>query len=332
LADLLLPTNTVSSLTSDDAQGLSESVTPFKQALRQFRRHKIAMASLIILVILILLVVLAPFVAKYGANERVAVSGANLKAPSSKYWLGTDDIGRDMFSRIIWGGRISIAIGLAAALVSSVVGTLIGAVAGYMGGRIDDLLMRFTDVFLGMPLLVVLALVSTLVRSKKGTKGGPSVVPIWAHILGPPGSLRLVITILSLIGWMIVARLVRGSVLSLKEKEFVEASKALGASTPRILFSHLIPNSIGPIIVSATFAVAGAIAAESTLSFFGFGVDPSKGSWGALLTDSKGYIVQNKWWMVIFPSVALLITVLVVNFIGDGLRDAFDPKGSKGRA
>jgi ABC-type dipeptide/oligopeptide/nickel transport system permease subunit len=204
---------------------------------------------------------------------------------------------------------------------------MVGAVAGYKGGKIDNGLMRVTDMMLAFPILVTLLVVEQL---PKVVDGEPNLA---ARILGEPGSLRLIITLLALVGWMGTARIVRGVVLSMKEKEFIEASTALGASDWRVISRHLIPNAIGPIVVGMTFTVAIAIAAESTLSYFGFGLNTATDvSWGSLLADSKRFIVSEKWWMVLFPSLALLITILAVNFMGDGLRDALDPKQNRTRA
>jgi peptide/nickel transport system permease protein len=227
-----------------------------------------------------------------------------------------------MYSLILWGGRVSLFIGVAVAFSAAIIGTLIGAFAGFKGGRFDDLLMRWTDLFLAFPLLVALLVIRQLPEKQA-----------WARTaFGDTTSIRLTITLLVIVSWMATARIVRGQVLSLKEKEFIEAGRALGASNWRLISRHLIPNCIGPIIVAATFTVAAAIITESTLSFFGFGVQPPHVSWGNLLAGSKSYIGQGKWWLVVFPSLALLLTVLAINFIGDGLRDAFDPKQAKERA
>ena len=309
--------------TADEVQGLvPEAVSPTRLAFRRFLRHKPAVVATVILFLIALAVVLAPVLAPFGANERVAQSGSLLLPPSSDYWFGTDAIGRDLYSRILWGGQVSLFIGISVAISSAVIGTAIGAIAGFTGGRLDNILMRITDGFLAFPLLVTLLIVRQI----------PEHQPWAVNVLGPPGSIRLMVTLLTLVAWMLTARIVRGVVLSLKEKEFVEAARALGASNKRIIVRHLVPNAIGPIIVAATLTVAGAIALESTISYFGFGVDPTQASWGNLLSDSKGFVLQNKWWMVVFPSLALLLTILAVNFLGDGMRDAFDPKQSRERA
>jgi peptide/nickel transport system permease protein len=310
-----------------EAQGLtSTSLSPGRLALRRFIRHRAAMVATISLALITLVCILAPVLAPYGKNQRVDPP-VLLHPPSSQYWFGTDDIGRDLFSRILWGGRVSLFIGIAVAISAGIIGTMVGAVAGYKGGKIDNGLMRVTDMMLAFPILVTLLVVEQL---PKVVDGEPNLA---ARILGEPGSLRLVITLLALVGWMGTARIVRGVVLSMKEKEFIEASTALGASDWRVISRHLIPNAIGPIVVGMTFTVAIAIAAESTLSYFGFGLNTATDvSWGSLLADSKRFIVSEKWWMVLFPSLALLITILAVNFMGDGLRDALDPKQNRTRA
>jgi peptide/nickel transport system permease protein len=300
---------------TDAAQGLaSKSQSPAQLAWRRFKRHRPAIISLWVLGIMTLLVALAPIIAPYGQNE--ALGARQFGPPSSQFWFGTDTIGRDLLSRILWGGRVSLFIGIATAISAGIIGTAIGAFAGFRGGRIDDFLMRFTDLFIGLPLLVVLLIVRQL----------PNTQPWASTVLGPPGSIRLMISLLTLVGWMGTARLVRGTVLSLREKEFVEAARAIGARDRRIIARHLVPNSIGPIVVAMTFAVAAAIGLESTLSYFGFGVDPLAASWGNLLADTKGAVTSGYWWLVVFPSAALLLTILCVNFVGDGLRDALDPK------
>jgi ABC-type dipeptide/oligopeptide/nickel transport system permease subunit len=326
LTELLIPTVSVPAEGGDeDAQGLAvESSSPAKLAFRRYLRHRAAMVATVVLLLIALAVIFAPLIAPYTPNERVGdqrVSNVQLLSPSTKYYFGTDSIGRDLFSRILWGGRASLFIGLAVALASGLIGTAVGAYAGFRGGRFDNALMRLTDLFLAFPILVTLLIVETLPNHQK-----------WARtVLGPPGTLRLMVTLLTLVGWMSTARIVRGVVLSLKEKEFVEAARALGATDRRIITRHLVPNSLGPIIVSMTFTTAIAIGLESTISFFGLGISPIHASWGSLLSDSKGYILSGKWWLVLFPCLVLLFTVLSVNFIGDGLRDALDPKQNRHR-
>jgi peptide/nickel transport system permease protein len=308
-----------------EAQGLGQkSRSPAQLAARRYLRHHAAVVSSVILGIITLAVLLAPWIAPYGETELVGEPGSNisLQPPQAKYWFGTDSIGRDLYSLVLWGGRISLFIGIAVAISASIIGTLVGSFAGFRGGKFDNFLMRFTDLFLAFPLLVALLVIRQL----------PAKQP-WARtLLGDVKSLRLIITLLVVVSWMPTARIVRGQVLSLKEKEFIEAGRALGASNWRLISRHLIPNCMGPIAVAATFTVAAAIITESTLSFFGFGVQAPQSSWGTLLSDSKGYVIEGKWWLVLFPCLALLFTVLSVNFIGDGTRDALDPKSAKERA
>jgi peptide/nickel transport system permease protein len=303
----------------DESEGLVESVSPGRMALRRFRQHKVAMVFLVIFVIIALIVIFAPFTTRYAEIQRLPpINGRTTSSPpNAKAWFGTDSLNRDIYSRIIWGGRVSLFIGLAVAIFSSLVGTIVGALAGYRGGWIDDILMRTTDLFLAFPTLVLLLVIRNMVHNMH-----------WlSWLFGGLRSIQFMVVLLVSLGWMGVARIVRGVVLSLKEREFVEASIALGASSPRIVARHLIPNSIGPIIVSLTTSVVGAVVAESTLSFFGYGVDPAyRTSWGALLADAKGAVITGKWWLVVFPCAIFVLTILCINFIGDALRDAFDPK------
>jgi ABC-type dipeptide/oligopeptide/nickel transport system permease subunit len=233
-------------------------------------------------------------------------------------WLGTDDIGRDLYSRLIYGTRVSLLIGLFSAFISVFVGCVVGAVAGFRGGRFDDVIMRVTDLFLAFPFLVALLVVRNMFGSIK-----------WlTYIIGDVSSLRFIIFLLSFFGWMGVARIVRGQVLALKEREFIEAARASGASRGYIIKRHLLPNSIGPIMVALTFSVVGAISGEATLSFFGYGPQPGAGatSLGLLVGQAKGAVQTGFWWIALFPCLVLVIISLCINFIGDALRDATDPR------
>jgi len=279
------------------------------------------MIATVALLVVALGCIFATWVAPYGENEAVNSADGGLRkeilvAPNSQFWFGTDSIGRDLYSRVLYGGRVSLFVGIASAISAGLIGTAVGAFAGFRGGRIDDIMMRITDLFIGLPLLVLLIIMRLL----------PEKQPWAATVLGQPGSKRLMVTLITLVAWMTTARIVRGVVLSLKEKEFVEAARAVGASDKRIIVRHLVPNTIGPIVVSMTFIVAAAISLESTLSFFGFGLDPTQSSWGNLLADAGTAIITKKWWLVLFPGLVLLITILCINFMGDGLRDALDPK------
>jgi peptide/nickel transport system permease protein len=271
-------------------------------AWRRFRRHKLAMASAVVLILLALIAIFAKFVSPYSFREVDLLNAYH--GPSTKHWFGTDEIGRDEFTRVIYGGRISLMVGLAVALVAGFVGAVVGGFAGYYGGWLDNLMMRITDLFLSIPFLVILIVASRAL--------GTSTFDI--------------ILILSLFFWMGDARIVRGVFLSLKQKEFVEAARASGAKNRRIIFYHILPNVTGPIVVNLTLLVAAAILTESALSFLGFGIQPPTPSWGNLLSNAQSQVFTAPW-LIYFPGLFILITVLCVNFLGDGLRDALDPHG-----
>ena len=275
-------------------------VGQWKLAWRRLRRHRLAMVSAIILGLIAIVTIFAGVFAPKGFATLAL--DATLKGPGRGHLLGTDTLGRDELSRLIYGGRISLATGLGVALSAGFVGTLIGSLAGYYGGRLDTLLMRVTDLFLSIPLLVVLIL------AQRKTNG----------------SVLEIVIVLAAFFWMPLARIVRGMFLSLKEKEFVEAARALGASNRRIIVRHMLPNALGPIIVNVTLVVAEAILIESVLSFLGFGIQPPTPTWGNMLAESRDLATIAPW-LVWFPGLAILVTVLCVNFFGDGLRDAFDP-------
>jgi peptide/nickel transport system permease protein len=275
-------------------------LSPGQLAWLRFKRHRLAIASLAVLVLLGLAVIFAPLIARYDVIEQDLLG--MLVGPGGSHWFGTDNLGRDEFARVLYGGRISLLVGLSVALSAGIIGGLVGAFAGYYGGWADNLLMRVTDLFLAIPFLVILIIAS--------------------RAMG--GSVFDIVLILSLFFWMGQARIVRGVFLSLKEKEFVEAARACGASDARIIFGHMMPNALGPMIVNVTLGVAAAILAESSLSFLGFGIQPPTPSWGNLLNDAQNFTLIAPW-LVWFPGLAILVTVLAVNFLGDGLRDAFDP-------
>lgn len=307
-----------------DIEGLSsKSLSPRQMAVRRFLSHKPAVIAAVVLVIMILYVLLAPLTARYGINEAIfestADGGSNrYLSPRSEAWFGTDEIGRDLYSRLIYGTRVSLAIGLAAAIIGVVIGTLVGAFAGIRGGLFDDVMMRVTDIFLAFPFLVALLVTRNMLGEIS-----------WLEpLIGDRTSIRFVVFLLAVFGWMPVARVVRGQVLALKEREFIEASRALGAKTTRIVVRHLLPNAIGPILVALTFSVVVAVIAESTLGFFGYGPQVGSGatSLGILVGSSKANVLTGNWWMVVFPCGVLLLVALTINMFGDGLRDATDPK------
>jgi peptide/nickel transport system permease protein len=274
--------------------------SPGAMVWEQFRRHKPAVISIFVLMILALACYTAPIIAPYKFD---AIDLRNTKQPPTlKHYMGTDDLGRDLFTRILFGGRISLTIGITAALAGTSFGTLIGAVAGFYGGRVDNTLMRFTDVVLSIPTLPLLIVISAFTRSS---------LPIMVLVIGG-------------LSWMATARVVRGSVLSVKELDFITAARMVGMSNARIIFRHILPNTFGPIVVGATLSVGAAIITESALSFLGLGVQPPTPSWGNMLQDSQT-TMASKPWLTIFPGLAILITVLCINFIGDGLQDALDP-------
>lgn len=273
----------------------------FRLILSRIFRNKIAVTGLFFISIIFIGAVLAPIVAPYDPYK-INVHKV-LEPPSKEHIFGTDELGRDVFSRIIYGARVSLKVGIIAMGIAIIIGTLMGLIAGYYGGFIDSFIMRLVDVMLAFPtLFLILAIVA---------------------VLEP--NIYLIMVVIGLTGWMDVARLVRAEVLSLKEREFVLASKAIGASSYRIIFKHILPNTIYPVIVAATFAVGGAILIESGLSFLGLGIQPPQPSWGGILSTGKDYITVA-WWMSFFPGIAIFLTVLSFNLLGEALRDAFDPK------
>jgi peptide/nickel transport system permease protein len=271
-----------------------------------------ALASMLLLVLLVAAVFLGPLV------WRVAIDdidfSARLATPTLAHPLGTDDLGQDILARMLYGGRISMAVGLAAMLMAIFVGVLVGALAGISRGAVDALLMWLTDLFLSLPQLPLLLLVIYLFRDGLKARFGTEA-----------GVFILVVLVIGGLRWMPVARLVRAQFFSLREKEFVEAARALGASVPRQVLRHILPNALGPVIVAGTIDVAAAIIAESTLSFLGLGFPPDIPTWGRILFDSKDYLDIAPHW-ALFPGLAIFLTVLTINFVGDGLRDALDPR------
>ena len=279
---------------------------------RRFRRHRLAMVGSVILLALVLSVLVGPLVWRLPIND--IDFKAKLKGPSWSHPLGTDDLGQDLLARMLYGGRISLAVGIAAMLIASSIGTAIGAFSGFMGGVVDHTLMRITDMFLALPGLPLLLLIVYLFRDSLRKVFGPEV-----------GIFILIVAVIGGLRWMQVARLVRAQFLSLREKEFVESARSLGARPVRQVIRHILPNSMGPVIVAATIDVAAAIIAESTLSFLGLGFPPDIPTWGRILFDAKDNLDFAPHW-AIFPGTAIFLTVLSINYIGDGLRDALDPR------
>jgi len=307
--------STPASATAEAAAPLGKaraSVSPWREAWRRFKRHRLAYWSLWVLGLLVLAVLVGPFVYKVGIND--VDFKARLAPPSATHLLGTDDLGRDLMARMLYGGRISLAVGMAAMLMAITVGVLIGAIAGMARGWVDMALMWVTDLFLSLPQLPLLLLLIFLFREPLKKAFGIEV-----------GIFILIVMVIGGFRWMPVARLVRAQFFSLREKEFVEAARALGASTRRQVVRHILPNSLGPVIVAATIDVAAAIIAESTLSFLGLGFPPDIPTWGRILYDARDYMDLAVHWAM-FPGFAIFLTVLTINFIGDGLRDALDPR------
>ncbi|WP_027283186.1 ABC transporter permease [Rubritepida flocculans] len=288
---------------------------PWGEAWRRFRKHRLAMASLCVLGVLVLAVLIGPFIWTAPIDE--IDFSKRLQGPSWEHPLGTDDLGQDLLARILYGGRISLAVGFAAMSVAILVGVIVGAIAGMAGGRVDAALMWLTDLFLSLPELPLLLLIIYLFRDSLVGVVGPEM-----------GVFILIVLIIGGFRWMPVARLVRAQFFSLREKEFVEAARALGATRTRMVMVHILPNSLGPVLVAATIDIAAAIIAESTLSFLGLGFPPDIPTWGRLLFDAKDNLDFAPHW-AIFPGLAIFLTVLSINFVGDGLRDAFDPRRVK---
>jgi peptide/nickel transport system permease protein len=294
------------------AQAARKRVSPRLESWRRFRRHRLAVASAAILVLIILTVVLGPLWWQVPINDIDFT--ARLAGPSWQHPFGTDDLGQDLLARLLYGGRISLAVGLAAMVVAVIAGTIVGALAGISRGSIDAALMWLTDLFLSLPQLPLLLVIIYLFRDSLKALAGPEA-----------GVYVLIVAVIGGFRWMPVARLVRAQFLSLREKEFVEAARALGASTMRQVVRHILPNALGPVIVAGTIEVAAAIIAESALSFLGLGFPPDIPTWGRVLYDAKDYLDIAPHW-ALFPGVAIFLTVLTINFIGDGLRDTLDPR------
>jgi peptide/nickel transport system permease protein len=286
--------------------------TLWHEAWRRFRRHRLALVGSVILLTLVAAVIAGPFV--YRVPIDAIDFKAKLQGPSWAHPLGTDDLGQDLLARMLYGGRISLAVGVAAMLIAISIGTIVGATAGHVGGAADNILMRVTDLFLSLPALPLLLLVVYLFRDTLKKALGPEA-----------GLFALIVVVIGGLRWMPVARLVRAQFLSLREKEFVEAAKALGAPPMRQVVRHILPNAVGPVIVAASLDVAAAILQESTLSFLGLGFPPDIPTWGRILSDAKDNLDFAPHWAII-AGTAIFLTVLAINYIGDGLRDALDPR------
>lgn len=281
-----------------------EAYRPFRSFLRAFARNRMALVGLTLLLVITALAILAPVLAPYPPG-RISLDIQPMKEPpGARFLLGTDSLGRDVLSRLMFGARVSLSVGVLSALVSIVIGTLVGAIAGFYGGKVDVILMRLVDALFCFPTLFLVIILSAFIKK-------PAV---WQ-----------IIFVIGVTGWMGTSRLVRGQILALKQLDFVEAARALGISNWRIIRRHILPNVLSPVIVACTLSVAYAILYESALSYLGFGIQPPTASWGNMLTNAQD-IFYDAWWCAVFPGVLIFLTVYCVNLVGDGLRDALDPR------
>lgn len=290
----------------DTATG-KKSKSLLSDAWRKLKRNKMALLGMGIIILFIFSAIFAPFVAPHDPYEQLIWTKgaeARLAAPSRSHWMGTDLYGRDIMSRVIFGARISLQIAIAAMTISLIIGVILGTLAGYYGGWVDDIISWLINVLYSFPfLLFIIAVVAFF-----------------------PPSLMLTFSAISLVYWMAIARVVRGQVMSLKEKEFVEASRALGVSDWKIMFKHILPNVLAPVIVQGTLGMGNIILLEAALTYLGFGSQPPTPTWGNMVSAGQGYLASGEWWWGIFPGIAIMLTVLGFNLFGDGLRDALDPR------
>jgi len=277
----------------------------YRDLWRRFASNGFALAGLCVVLLLFVVSFAAPYITPF---DPAAIDAYNvLLPPSAAHWFGTDELGRDVFTRVIFGTRVSLSVGFVAVGISVLIGTVVGLFSGFYGGWIDSVLMRLVDIMLCFPTFFL-------------------ILAVMAMLNDP--SLFWIMLIIGLTSWMGVARLVRAEVLSLKSRDFVSAARVLGASDLRVIFRHILPNALSPVLVAATLGVAGAILTESALSFLGIGVRPPTPSWGNILTSGKDYI-EFAWWLSLFPGLAILVTVLSYNLVGEGVRDALDPRARK---
>ena len=313
-------TSNSSGISTLKAESIGAALTPRQLIWRRFRKHKMALGGGIGIGLLLLFIIVGSIFIPLEKANYVDLK-ARLAPPSAEHWLGTDSTGRDGFSRAVYGGQISLIVGILAVVIQISVGTVLGGVAAYYGGWVDALLMRFTEAMLSIPSLFLLIVLGKFL--------GKDVQTIEIFGLSFSGSVGIVIVVIGLTSWMYLARIVRANVLSLKEMDYISAARSLGASNSRIFFSHLVPNTLGIIIVSATLGLAGAILMEAYVSFLGLGVQPPTASWGNMLTSAQSFIQRGAWWMWVFPSLFIIFTILSINLMGDGMRDAFDPHSTR---
>lgn len=312
-----LEQSAASRLTLEGALRLRPQRTLWGNAWQQFRKHHLAMGGMVVFIALVLITFIGTAIYPYQINDPFAF--ATDQAPGWPHLMGTDSLGQDILARILWGGRISIAVGLVAATMAILLGTMVGAIAGFFGGVIDSALMRITDLFISLPQLPLLLLITFLFKD--------SVENYADRNFGSKnlGDFLIIVVVIGVLSWMSTARLVRAMFLSTKEKEFIEAARSIGATRSSLIFKHILPNVLSPIIVAATLGVGAAIITESALSFLGLGFPSDVPTWGRLLYESQDYL-QMAPHEAIFPGMMIFITVLSINYIGDGLRDALDPR------
>jgi peptide/nickel transport system permease protein len=294
------------------------AATPAGLVWRRFRGHHLAMGSAVLLILLLALALAAPWLADWrGIDPSATDLLARFEPPSARHWLGTDDLGRDVFQRLLDGGRVSLLVGLAAALISAVVGAVLGVVSGYVGGRFDALLMRFADSVIALPLLPLLIVLAAVDVRKLGVSEDVAQSDAL--------SLYRIVIIVSLTGWPTVARLVRAETLSLKARDFVRAATGLGAGPLRVMFHHILPNAAASIVVATTLSIGTIVLFESVLSFLGLGIQPPNASWGNMLTNAQD-LIHTAPLLAVWPGLMIFVTVIAFNFVGDGLQDALDPR------
>jgi peptide/nickel transport system permease protein len=300
---------------------MSVSAHPTRLVWRRLIRHRLAEISLVFLVVLLVLSFTAPLIAQLrGVDPSMTDLYHRLEGPSARNWLGTDDLGRDLFQRLLDGGRVSLLVGFMGAILSAILGAIIGVVAGYLGGRLDSVLMRFTDGVIALPLLPLLVILAAIDPAKIGIPASMAQSETF--------SLYRIVVIVALTGWTTVARLVRAETLSLKARDFTRAAQALGARPGRIMLRHILPNAAGSLVVSTTMSIGTLILFESTLSFLGLGIQPPAASWGNMLTGAQE-LLQEAPMLAVWPGLLIFLTVIAFNFLGDGLQDALDPRSER---
>lgn len=307
--------------TESPVMAAQKPVGQWGMAWRRLRRHRLAMIGLVVLAVIIISSLAANWIAPYAYDEiDLRHTYAPIMAPGmpgrAVHYLGADGLGRDIFTRLLYAGRVSLGVALSVTILITIFGVLIGSISGFLGGAVDSVLMRFTDVMLTLPDLPLLLIMSASLRQFAQLQ----------DLLGDLLGVAIIVFVLTMFGWMSDARLVRGQALSLRTREFIDASRSLGASQARIIFRHIVPNALAPIIVNATLGFGGVIIAESALSFLGFGIMPPIPTWGNMLNDARSAPLQYLFVQALWPGFCIFLTVLSINFVGDGLRDALDPR------